>query len=62
MRTQKLLKFLNENLKIPQNDVDKICFERVHRLTTRQSNKPRLIIGRFSFFQDKKVVWSFIKI
>ena len=54
-------KFLNENLKIPQNDVDVIRFERVHRLPTRQSNKPRLIIVRFSFFQDKEFVWSFIK-
>ena len=54
-------KFLNENLKIPQNDVDEIRFERVHRLPTRQSNKPRPIIVRFSFFQDKEFVWSFIK-
>ena len=54
-------KFLNENLKIPQNDVDEIRFERVHRLPTRQNNKPRPIIARFSFFQDKELVWSFIK-
>ena len=54
-------KFLNENLKIPQNDVDGIRFERVHRLPTRQSNKPRPIIARFSFFKDKEFVWSFIK-
>ena len=51
-------KLLNKNLKIPQNDVG---FERVHRLPTRQSNKPRPIIARFSFFQDKEFVWSFIK-
>ena len=49
-------KFLNENLKIPQNDVDVIRFERVHRLPTRQSNKPRPMIVRFSFFQDKEFV------
>lgn len=54
-------KFLNENLKIPQNDVDVIRFERVHQLPKRQSNKPRPIIVRFSFFQDKEFVWSFIK-
>ena len=54
-------KFLNENLKIPQNDVNKIRFERVHRLPTRQSNKPIPIIARFSFFQDKEFVWSLIK-
>ena len=56
-----LKKFLNENLKTPQNDVDIIRFERVHWLPTRQSNKPRPIIARFSFFQDKEFVWSFIK-
>ena len=54
-------KFLNENLKIPQINVDEICFEGVHRLPTRRSNKPRTIIARFSFFQDKEFVWSFIK-
>lgn len=54
-------KFLNENLKIPQTNVDEIRFERVHRLPTRRSNKPRPIIARFSFFQDKEFVWSFIK-
>ena len=55
-------KFLNENLKIPQINVDEIRFEGVHQLPTRQSNKPRpIIIARFSFFQDKEFVWSFIK-
>ena len=54
-------KFLNENLKIPQTNVDEIRFERVHRLRTRRSNKPRPIIARFSFFQDKEFVCSFIK-
>ena len=54
-------KFLNENLKIPQTNVHEIRFERVHRLPTRRSNKPRPIIARFSFFQDKEFVWSFIK-
>ena len=54
-------KFLNENLKIPQTNVDEIRFERVHRLPTRRSNKPRPIIARFSFFQDKEFVWSLVK-
>ena len=48
-------KFLNENLKITQNDVDVIRFERVHRLPTRQSNKPRPIIVRFSFFSRERI-------
>ena len=54
-------KFLSENLKIPSQDVRQIRFERVHRIPTRQTNKPRPIIARFSFFQDKEFVWSFIK-
>ena len=54
-------KFLSENLKIPSQDARQIRFERVHRIPTRQTNKPRLIIARFCFFQDKEFVWSFIK-
>ena len=54
-------KFLNEDLKIPQTNVDEIRFEQAHRLPTRRSKKPRPIIARFSFFQDKEFVWSFIK-
>ena len=54
-------KFLNENLKIPQINVDKIRFEGVHRLPTRRRNKPRPTIVRLSFFQEKEFVWSFIK-
>ena len=55
-------KFLNENLKIPQNDVDVIRFERVHRLPTRQSNKPRPIIARFSFLKIKNLSGPLLKI
>ena len=46
-------KFLSENLKISMEDVRQIRFERVHQIPTRKSNKPRPIIARFSFFQDK---------
>ena len=45
--------------------MDDIHFERVHRMTTRQdrvnSTKPRGIIVKFSFYQDKKYVWSFVR-
>ena len=40
-------------------------FTRVHRMTTRQdrvnSTKPRGIIVKFSFYQGKKYVWSFVR-
>ena len=45
--------------------MDDIHFERVHRMTTRQdrvnSKKPRGVIVNFSFYQDKKYVWSFVR-
>ena len=48
---------LIEKIKIPSDCADKICFECVHRMTTRQdrvnSTKPGGIIVKFSFYQDK---------
>ena len=54
-------RILSENLKIPREDDRQIRLERVHRLPTRQNDKPRPIIARFSFFQDKEFVCLFIK-
>ena len=43
-------------------DVESIRFERVHRIASRKpSSKPRPIIAKFSFYQDKEFVWSFVK-
>lgn len=56
---------LKEKMNIPSYRVDGIRFERVHRMTTRQdrvnSTKPRAIIAKFSFYQDKEYVWSFVR-
>ena len=54
-------------LRIPQNDVDAIRFERVHRIPVKpssqrsQSRGPRPVIVRFSHYQNKEFVRSFYK-
>ena len=62
-KTEELVRtMLTEKMKIPSDSVDDICFERVHRMTTRvNSTKPRGIIVKFSFYQDKEYVWSFVR-
>ena len=54
-----------EKMNISKEDVDDIQFERVHRLPTRKNSlnpaKPRPIIAKFSFYQDKQFVWSSVK-
>ena len=56
-------KVLVENLKMPKPKVDTLRFERVHRIKTREANssKQRPIIARFSFYQEKREVFSFAK-
>ena len=55
-------KTLVEKMNIPKGDVERIRFERVHRMRTRKaSSKPRPVIAKFSFYQDKEFVWSFVK-
>ena len=62
-----LKKVMRDKLKIPEEDIEQIRFERVHRIPTKKNNsqgqnsKPRPIIAKFSFFQDKEYVWSFVK-
>ena len=51
-------------MKIPQDEVENIRFERVHRIPSRRDrsrSKPRQIIAKFSFYQDKDYIWSFVK-
>ena len=54
-------------LRIPQNDVDAIRFERVHRIPVKpssqrsQSRGPRPVIVRFSHYQNKEFIRSFYK-
>ena len=53
---------LREKMKIPKEDEECIRFERIHRITPRRSSsKPRPIIVKFSHYQDKEFVWSFVK-
>ena len=56
---------LTEKVKIPSDCVDAIRFEGVHRMTMRQdrvkSMKPRGIIVKFSFYEDKEYVLSFVR-
>jgi len=65
-KTEELIRsMLIEKMKIPSDCVDKIRFERVHRMTTQQdkvnSTKPRGIMVKFSFYQGKEYVWSFVR-
>ena len=57
--------FLTKEMKIPRGDVDKIEFERVHRIPTKPSTEkkpnPRPIIAKVSFYQDKELIKSHIK-
>lgn len=55
-------KTLVEKMSIPEEEVKKIRFERVHRMRTRKAfSKSRPVIAKFSFYQDKEFVWSFVK-
>ena len=61
--TESLVRDMLQNqMKISEEDVESIRFERVHRIVTRKpSSKPRPIIAKFNFYQDKEFVWSFVK-
>lgn len=56
---------MREKMNIPEEDVEGLHFERVHRIPTRQdiarSSKPRPIIAKFSYYKDKEYMWSFVK-
>lgn len=58
-------KMMENNLGIVREDMNEIRFERVHRLPTRRNSqnptKPRPIIAKFSFYQDKEYVMSKVK-
>ena len=62
-----LKKVMRDNLKIPEEVIEQIRFEHVHRIPTKkntsqgQNSKPRPIIAKFSFSQNKEYVRSFVK-
>ena len=55
-----LYSFLEENLKLEEEDIDGISVERSHRLGKRNANgdKPRPIIAKFTFHKDKELILS----
>ena len=56
---------MEEKLVIIREDMNEIRFDRVHRLPTRHNSqtrtKPRPVIAKFSFYQDKEYVMSKVK-
>ena len=55
-------KVFREKMKIPKEDEEYIRFEHIHGIATqRPSSKPRPIIAKFSYYQDKEFLWSFVK-
>ena len=51
-------------MEIPREKVENIRFERVHRIPSRRDrsrSKQRPMIAKFSFYQDKEYIWSFVK-
>lgn len=65
-KTEELVrKMMQEKMKIPKEDVESFRFEGVHRTPSRgdgsQHSKPRPIITKFSIYQDKEYMWSFLR-
>ena len=55
-------KTLVEKMSTPKEDVERINFECVHRMLPRKvPSTPRPTIAKFTFYQDKEFIWSFIK-
>ena len=55
-----LYSFLEENLKMEEEDIVGMSVERAHRLGKRNANgdKPRPIIAKFTFHKDKELILS----
>ena len=60
-KTESLLfSFLEDELKLKEDDIDGISIERAHRLGKRNANgeKLRPIIAKFSFYKNKELILS----
>ena len=59
IKTESLLySFLEDEMKLKEDDIDGISIERAHRLGKRNANgqKPRPIIAKFSFHKNKELI------
>lgn len=57
-KTEELVRrMMEEKMEIPKDDVESFLFVSVHRIPPRsdrsQSSKPKPIVAKFSFYQDK---------
>ncbi|KAL0161314.1 hypothetical protein M9458_045039, partial [Cirrhinus mrigala] len=52
--------FIKTYLKLPEDTVENICFERVHRLGAKKPGapRPRPIVAKFGYFKQKEQVKS----
>ena len=60
-KTESLLYcFLGDELKLKEDEIDRISIERAYQLGKRNANgeKPRPIIGKFSFYKNKEFILS----
>ena len=55
-----LFSFMENNLKLKEEDIDEISIERAHRLGKQNANdgKPRPIIAKFTFHKNKESILS----
>ena len=52
----KLREFITEKMKIAKDEVDKIAFERVHRMDIRRRQGNRNIVAKFHEYKDREYV------
>ncbi|XP_052814092.1 uncharacterized protein LOC128241166 [Mya arenaria] len=48
--------FIREKLKIASNLVEKLSFERVHRMGQREAGRNRKIVAKFSLYKERELV------
>ena len=51
-----LRNFLHEKMKVAKDVVDKIGFERVHRMGAKEEGKQRAIVAKFSLYKEREFV------
>ena len=51
-----LRNFLHEQMKVAKDVVDKMGFDRVHRMGAKEEGKQRAIVAKFSLFKEREFV------